>query len=80
MTYRLLVLALVLGSVLQVKAQKGVIAGIAVSGESKAVLNGATVKLFKKGDSLFKKVDQTDDKGFFSFLTLPKGVYNLTIT
>jgi hypothetical protein len=61
-------------------AQKGMIAGIITSSETNAILNGATIRLYKQDDAAFKKMDQTDEKGFFSFLTLPKGVYNITIS
>ncbi len=62
------------------QAQKGMIAGIAISKETNGVMNGATVRLTRLGDSLFKKLEQTNDKGFFSFSALPKGKYNVSIS
>jgi hypothetical protein len=61
-------------------AQKGTIAGMAIQKDDNTILNGATIKLFKVGDSLFKKLEQTNEKGLFTFIGLSKGIYNLTIT
>jgi hypothetical protein len=62
------------------QAQKGVIAGIITSNDGKTPLNGATVRLISKSDSTKRKLTQTDEKGFFSFTALQKGVYNLNVS
>ena len=60
-------------------AQKGIIAGIALD-NSGSTINGATVRLTKKLDDAFKKLVQTDEKGLFTFTSLPKGIYNVSIS
>ncbi len=61
-------------------AQKGAIAGIITQKETKEILNGATVKLYKQDDASFKKLAQTDEKGLFTFIGLARGTYNITIS
>lgn len=60
-------------------AQKGIIAGVVLD-NNKNKLNGATVKLYKVNDSLFKKLGQTNEDGLFTFSNLAKGIYSISIS
>jgi hypothetical protein len=61
-------------------AQKGIIAGIVTGPDGKTTLNGATIRLINVNDSLKRKLNQSDEKGFFTFTGLTRSTYNLTIT
>jgi uncharacterized membrane protein YgcG len=73
-------LAILVMSVIWASAQKGAIAGLVIQKESNEILNGATIKLYKQDDANFKKLAQSDDKGLFAFIGLPKGVYNIVLS
>lgn len=61
-------------------AQKGIIAGIITDDDAKTPLNGATVRLTRANDSIYKKLVQSDSKGFFTLTSLAPGNYNLSIS
>lgn len=61
-------------------AQKGIIAGLILGDDAKTGLNGATVRLTKANDSIYRKLVQSDSKGFFTLTSLAAGTYNLSIS
>lgn len=61
-------------------AQKGIIAGLVLGDDAKTGLNGATIRLTKANDSIYRKLVQSDSKGFFTLTSLAAGTYNLSIS
>ncbi len=80
MTLKKILLALMVICTIHAKAQKGVIAGIIIDNYNKEVLNGASVRLVNTEDAAFRKLNQTDEKGLFTFINLKKGIYTISIS